>query len=129
MTQNSNALYKDIVGQGTSGSAYSQLYHVNSSTTGDDATAYDNLNRLQAYEQGPLSGSGHNVIGGQDVLDSVSTTHASGAWTLDAQGNWTSVTTNGTPTSRTYNAQNRDPGDDVRCQRQPQERRQLHVYV
>ena len=102
---NSNALYKNIVGQGASGSAYSQLYHVNSSATGDDATAYDNLNRLQAYEQGALSASGNN---GSGVLDTVSTTHASGAWTLDALGNWTSVTTNGTPATRSFNAQNQN---------------------
>ena len=108
--QNSNALYKNIVGQGASGSAYSQLYHVNSSGSGDDATAYDNLDRLQAYEQGALTASGNN---GSSVLDTVNTNTASGAWTLDALGNWTSVTTNGTPASRSFNAQNQITGSTI----------------
>ena len=65
---------------------------------------------LQAYEQGTLTASGNN---GSSVLDTVNTNTASGAWTLDALGNWTSVTTNGTPASRSFNAQNQITGSTI----------------
>jgi RHS repeat-associated protein len=81
----------------------------NSSTSNDDLTAYDNLNRLNTYRRGTLTASGNN---GSGVLDTVTTGNlntlagSSQSWTLDALGNWSSLTTDGTATSRTHNSKN-----------------------
>jgi RHS repeat-associated protein len=83
-------------------SSESQLYHANSTTSGDDNTAYDPLNRLVSYKRGTLSSSGNNG----SSLDTVITNTASQNYSLDAVGNMSSVTTNGTSQSRSANSQN-----------------------
>jgi YD repeat-containing protein len=97
-----NVLYKNNL----LNSSFSELYHANAASSNDDNAAYDNLNRLQGFRRGTLSASSYN--GG--VLDTVSTLNSnsdsSQSWTLDALGNQTSVTTDGTATGRTVNSQN-----------------------
>jgi RHS repeat-associated protein len=83
-------------------SSGSQLYHSNSTTTGDDNTAYDPLNRLTGFEQGALSASGNNG----STLDTASSPNASQSWNLNAVGDQNSVTTNGTTTTNSTNAKN-----------------------
>ncbi len=63
--------------------------------------------RLTSFEQGTLSASGNNGT----QLDTVSSPTSSQSWQLDALGNWSSVTSNGTTgtngtTNRLFNAQN-----------------------
>ena len=84
----------------------SELFHANSSAVGDNRTAYDPLGRLSGFEVGVLSASGNNGTSGQGSLDTVANPSASQSWNLDSQGNWSSVTTNGTTQTRTANAQN-----------------------
>ncbi len=101
--RNSNPLYKNNL----QNSGLSELYHQNSSVTGDNATAYDNLDRIGAFRRGTLSASANNGTGG---LDTVSTTsslsnHAE-QWSLDTLGNWSSQTVDTTATSRTHNSKN-----------------------
>jgi RHS repeat-associated protein len=112
-----NVLYKRNLGPGTAAATFSELYHANSSASGDDATAYDALNRLTAFRRGALSSSGHNGSG----LDTVTATNAtisgldgSRTWSLDAQGNATSITTDssGTQTS-SFNSQNQFTGTNT----------------
>jgi hypothetical protein len=43
---------------------------------------------------------------GAGVLDTVNTASRSQDWTLDALGNWSSLSTDGTAQSRTHNSQN-----------------------
>ena len=103
--RNGNVLYKNNLVN----SAFSELYHANSSTTGDDNTAYDPLNRLTGFSRGTLSSSGNNGSGLDTVTMLNSTSGLSGnqqSWSLDAVGNQTSVTTDGTATSRNANSQN-----------------------
>src|SRR5581483_8416944 len=73
---------------------------------GDDATAYDNLNRITGFKRGTLSASGNNG----SVLDTVATTSSLGqhseSWNLDAVGNWIADTVDGSGSSRTNNSQN-----------------------
>ena len=87
--QDGNVLYKNNLVS----SRFSELYHANSSSSGDNNTAYDNLSRLQAFRRGTLSASSNN--GGR--LDTVSTLNtladSSQSYTLDAVGKQTSVTT------------------------------------
>jgi RHS repeat-associated protein len=97
-----NALYKNNLAF----SNLSELYHQSSSASGDNASAYDNLNRLAGFVRGTLSSSGNNG----SSLDAVSTAsslsnHAEN-WSLDTLGNWSSQTVDGTPTSRTHNSKN-----------------------
>jgi RHS repeat-associated protein len=82
-------------------SAQSELYRANSTQSGDSNTAYDPLGRQVAFARGTLSSSGHNGT----QLDTIATASRSQSWSLDALGNWSSVTTNGTATTRTFNAQ------------------------
>src|SRR5665213_2754454 len=83
--------------------AASELYHVNAAASGDDATAYDNDNRLKAFERGTLSASIYN--GG--VLDTITSPNASQSYNLDAVGNFNSITDSGTGTqTRTPSSQN-----------------------
>ncbi len=93
---NSNVLYKNnLVDQN-----FSELYHANGSVNG-----YDPLNRLTSFTRGVLSNS---VSGGPP--DSVSFPAAlaghSQIWSLDALGNWSSSTTDGTTMSRANNSKN-----------------------
>ncbi len=80
----------------------SVLYHSNSTQSGDNNTAYDALGRQTGYARGVLSASGHNGTS----LDTVSYPSQTQSWSLDALGNWTSQTTSGATTTRTFNAQN-----------------------
>jgi RHS repeat-associated protein len=80
----------------------SELYHSNSTTSGDSNSAYDPLNRLTAFARGTLSASSHN----SGVLDTVSSPSATQNWTLDAVGNQAAVTTNGTTVDNTANSKN-----------------------
>jgi RHS repeat-associated protein len=88
--------------------SFSELYHANSSASGDNNSAYDTLNRITDFRRGTLTSSGNNG----SSLDAVTTGnlnslsgHTQG-WTLDALGNWSSSSTDGTSTSRTTNSQN-----------------------
>ncbi len=75
--------------------AFGELYHANG------ANGYDNLNRLTNFARGVLSAS---VMNGP--LDTIASPSRTQAWTLDAVGNWSTVTTNGTPINRVVNKQN-----------------------
>jgi RHS repeat-associated protein len=87
-----NALYRaNLVNHN-----FDELYHASGAGNG-----YDNLNRLTAFSRGQLSASQQ---GGP--LDTVASPSHSQSWALDAQGNFASVTTDGTPTARNTNAQN-----------------------
>jgi RHS repeat-associated protein len=93
-------------------STYSQLYHANSASSGDDNTAYDLLGRETAFIRGTLSASGNNS-GSDGPLDTVSTVNSAAAsnqaYTLDAVGNRVEYTTGGscgTTTCSTFNDQN-----------------------
>jgi RHS repeat-associated protein len=93
-----NVLYKNNVLD----SAESELYHSNSTTSGDNGTAYDPLNRLTGFERGTLSSSGNNGT----TLDTVASASSSQSWNLNAVGDQNSVTTNGVTTTNTTNAKN-----------------------
>jgi hypothetical protein len=80
----------------------SELYHSNSTTSGDDNSAYDPLDRLTNFERGTLSASENN--GG--VPDTVSSPSDTQSFALDAVGNQTAVTTNGTTVDNTANSKN-----------------------
>jgi RHS repeat-associated protein len=68
-----------------------ELYHVSGAGNG-----YDSLNQLVAFARGPLNGA----------RDTVAAASRSQNWSLDAVGNWTSVTTDGTTQGRVVNQQN-----------------------
>src|SRR5579884_2597628 len=76
--------------------AFSELYHANGASNG-----YDGLNQLSAFARGTLSDTNSDGI-----PDTVASPSTSESWSLDALGNFSSVTLNGTPTSRTTNQQN-----------------------
>jgi hypothetical protein len=61
-------------------SAQSELYHANSTTSGDNNTAYDGLGRQAGFARGTLSSSGHNGTG----LDTVASPSKTQSWSLDA---------------------------------------------
>src|SRR5258708_3830687 len=67
-------------------SAFSELYHANGASNG-----YDNLNQLTDFARGTLSDT--NSDGIPDTVSSASRTQN---WSMDALGNFSSVTTNGT---------------------------------
>jgi RHS repeat-associated protein len=96
--RNSNRLFK----QNDVSSAFSELYHANGSSNG-----YDGLDRLNSFSRGTLSDSNSD-----GVPDTVSTSSRSQSWNLDALGNWSSVTTDGTTENRTHNAANEVLGWD-----------------
>ena len=93
-----NVLYKNNL----LNSSKSELYHANSTTSGDNNTAYDPLNRLTGFSRGTLSSSGNNGTS----LDTVATASDSQSWNLNAVGDQSSVTTNGTTTTNATNAKN-----------------------
>ena len=80
----------------------SELYHASSTASGDNNSAYDLVGRLTGFARGTLSASGNNG----SVLDTVPSSSRSQSWSLDALGNWTGQTTNGSTTTRGFNAQN-----------------------
>ena len=75
---NSNVLYKNNMVH----SADSELYHANSSSPGDNSTAYELLNQLTTLCPGTLSASGNNGT----TLDTVTTASTTNRWSLDALG-------------------------------------------
>ncbi len=89
---NSNVLYKNNL----LSSSQSELYHASGAGNG-----YDSLNRLTGFARGTLSAS---TTGG--TLDTVASATHSQSWSLDALGNWSSSTTDGTTTSRANNSKN-----------------------
>jgi RHS repeat-associated protein len=101
--QDSNVLYKDVVEMGGTAATFSQLYHA---SAGLDSDAFDGQDRMTSFEQGTLSHT--NASNGSGVLDTVATSTATQALTLDSLGNWdgSSVTGIGTTEARTFNAQN-----------------------
>jgi len=99
-----NVLYKNNLVKST----FSELYHANSSTSGDNNTAYDNLNELLAFRRGTLSSSSNNGSGLDTVSTLNSNSDSSQSYTLDAVGNQTSVTTDGTNQTNTVNSQNQE---------------------
>src|SRR5262249_40154653 len=76
--------------------AFSELYHANGTSAG-----YDSLNQQTEFRRGTLSDTNAD-----NVPDTVATASRSQSWSLDAMGNWASVTTDGTPQTRTHNQQN-----------------------
>lgn len=109
-----NVLYKNNLLSSTN----SALYHANSTTTGDNNTAYDPLGRLTAFTRGTLSASGNNGSTLDTVANASVNTAANSAetWSLDALGNWSSSASGAgtgtstaptlTSTARTYNSRN-----------------------
>jgi uncharacterized delta-60 repeat protein/RHS repeat-associated protein len=89
----SNVLYK----QNTVSATNSELYHANSTTSGDTNRAYDGLNRLIDFARGTLSSSGNN--GG--MLDTVATSSETSNWDLDQLGNSNDVSSTGNGASST----------------------------
>ncbi len=93
--RDSNVLYRaDLVD-----AALSELYHANSSASGDNATAYDALGRLTGFARGVLSASGNNGT----TLDTIASSSASQSWSYDALGNQVGVTTNSTTITQGFN--------------------------
>jgi RHS repeat-associated protein len=90
--RNSNPLYRD----NQLDNNFDELYHADGTSAG-----YDNLNRLVEFQRGSLSDANSD-----GVPDTVSSSSRTQIWTLDAVGNMDSVSTNGTPESRTHNLQN-----------------------
>jgi RHS repeat-associated protein len=80
----------------------SELYHANGSGDG-----YDSLNQLTAFSRGVLSDSNSD-----GVPDTIADPTNSQDWSLDAMGNWSSVTTDAVTQNRTTNAQNEITGVD-----------------
>jgi hypothetical protein len=87
-----NVLYRSNL----SNHSMDELYHANGSSNG-----YDNLGQMTAFLRGTLSDTNSD-----GVPDTVASNSRSQSWSLDALGNWSSVTTNGTAQTRTANQQN-----------------------
>jgi RHS repeat-associated protein len=90
--RNGNALYR----QNLVNTAFGELYHANGATQG-----YDNLNQLTGFARGVLSDTNSD-----GVPDTIASPSHSQSFTLDAQGNFQSVTTDGSQQNRTHNQQN-----------------------
>ena len=84
----------------------SELYHSSSTASGDDATAYDPLQRLTNFERGTLSASGNNPSTGSRVSIPSPAPAKRRASTSTPSATRTSVTTNGTPVDNSTNAKN-----------------------
>jgi RHS repeat-associated protein len=81
-------------------SAESALYSAANGTAPN--SQYDSLGRLQGFRRGTLSSSGANGT----ALDTVTAASKTQSWSLDALGNWSSVSTNGTAQTRSFNSEN-----------------------
>jgi RHS repeat-associated protein len=90
--RDSNRLYRD----NAVNAAFGELYHANGASAG-----YDNLNQLTDFRRGTLSDTN-----GDGIPDTVTTASRSQDWTLDGQGNWSTLTSDGTGVNRTHNKQN-----------------------
>jgi RHS repeat-associated protein len=75
---------------------FDELYHANGAANG-----YDLLNQVTAFSRGVLSDSNSD-----GVPDTVASPSHSQGWGIDALGNFSSVTTDGTTQTRSANAQN-----------------------
>ena len=88
--------------------AFSELYHANSATSGDNNAAYDSLNRLTTFRRGTLTSSGNNGSSLDTItsgnLNSTSGVPNTNSWSLDAIGNWNT----GAGVSNTFNSQNEE---------------------
>ena len=99
--RSSNVLYRANLVSTT----FSELYHANSSSSGDNNTAYDNLDRITAFRRGTLSASGNNGTSGLDTVTTLNPlTGSNKSYTLDALGNQTQG-------GRTFNAQDQIAGE------------------
>ena len=87
-----NPLYRDNLVS----PAFGELYHASGAGNG-----YDGLNQLTGFSRGVLSDT--NADG---VPDTVASPGHSQSWSLDALGNFSGVTTDGTTQTRTHNQQN-----------------------
>src|SRR5439155_6373487 len=76
--------------------AFGEQYHADGSSNG-----YDQLNQLTDFRRGTLN-TGKDSISG--------TASRSQSWSLDALGNFSGVTTDGTSQTRTHNQQNEVTG-------------------
>ncbi len=85
--RDSNRLYRDNLVN----SSFGELYHANGPSNG-----YDLLNQLTNFARGTLNSS----------KDTITSPSHSQSWALDALGNWSSVTTDGSTQTRTANQQN-----------------------
>ena len=96
-----NVLYKNNLVNG----AFSELYHPSG---GADSSGYDNLNRVTSFSRGTLTHTNSANVdpSGRGLADTVATPSKTQGWTLDAQGNWTSFSTNGTAQTRAFNTRN-----------------------
>jgi hypothetical protein len=90
--RDSNMLYRDNL----LNNSFDELYHANGASNG-----YDQLNQLTDFRRGALSDSNSDGI-----PDTVTTASRTQGWSLDAVGNWTTLTTDGSPQARTHNSQN-----------------------
>ncbi len=90
--RDSNVLYKS----NQVNVSFGELYHANGAGNG-----YDGFNQLVSFSRGTLNATNDSITG---------TPSRNQTWTLDALGNWTSVTSaaSGSPTTQnaTFNAQN-----------------------
>jgi RHS repeat-associated protein len=87
-----NPLYRDNLVN----SVFGELYHANGSSNG-----YDQLNQLTDFARGTLNSSKDSISG---------TASRSQSWTLDALGNWTTLTSDGSAQTSTFNKQNEITG-------------------
>ena len=88
--QNSNVMFRNNLVN----TSFGELYHASGAGNG-----YDGLNQLTAFSRGVLSQSG-------TMLDTISSPSHSQSYAMDAQGNFTNVTTDGSSQNRTQNQQN-----------------------
>ncbi len=101
---NGNRLYQaNLVTEGLQPPlAFDELYHASGSVDTYNAqgqltaAGYDVLNQMTAFSRGTLSAD----------RKSISNASHTQTWTLDALGNWTQFTADGTPQTRQTNAQN-----------------------
>ncbi len=74
------------------------LYMKNTVSTGNsELYGYNGLSELTSFERGTLNGSDNGISGTPSINET---------WTLDALGNWLSVTVNGSTQTRTANSDN-----------------------
>jgi RHS repeat-associated protein len=91
-------------------SVNSELYHLNAAVSGDNNSAYDNLNRQVAFRRGTLSASIYNSST-LDTVSSLSTAFANyqQTWNLDALGNWSTLAADGaTAVTNHFNSRNEE---------------------
>jgi RHS repeat-associated protein len=80
------------------GNVLNKLNSVNANFS--ELYSYDSLNRLTNFQRGTLSSDNTSIVTANTLPGS------SQSWNLDAVGNQTATTTDGTPTSKTQNSKN-----------------------